>query len=77
MQLRVVAIYGIRTPSTAVKLLIALRDRAMLLITTSMANRGEIVRSLLWSDMSMNEVPNIPAGAGKVFQVLNSALSSE
>ena len=38
-------------------LLLGLRDRCMLLLSTSTAFRGDSTRSLLFSDVSMRDVP--------------------
>lgn len=69
LQLRDVALHGLRSPTTTAKLEIETRDRAMLLLSTQMATRGEIVRSFLLSDMFLTLVDNPAAGDGKVLPV--------
>ncbi len=48
--------------ATANQLHTSIRDRAMLLLTTSMAFRGDNVREITWSDILVRQVPLVDVG---------------
>ncbi len=48
--------------ATALQLYLGLRDRAMILVSASIAFRGDSLRSLLWSDLELRNVPMVNIG---------------
>ena len=56
--------------STINKFWLAMRDRAMLLLATQTAFRGDNTRHLLFSDLYMVLAPNVHAGPDKFVEVL-------
>lgn len=53
-------------------LYIGVRDRAMLLVSTCTAFRGDNIRSLLWSDLFAREIPVPELGLDKSIMVCSS-----
>lgn len=57
------------THGTPRQFFIGVRDRAMLLLSTCTAFRGDNVRSLLWSDLFPRDVPMPDIGLDKFIMV--------
>lgn len=58
------------TPKTAKKHFEYFRDRAMVLLSTATAFRGDSARILLWSDLYMTETPMDEIGLGRTITTL-------
>ena len=56
-ELKQASMWCLKDRKTAASLLLGVRDRCMLLLSTSTAFRGDSSRSLLFSDLSMRDVP--------------------
>lgn len=50
------------TADTPSKIHVALRSRAMLLLSSCMAFRGDNIRNVLWSDMFLRDIPLVDVG---------------
>ncbi len=48
--------------ATPLQMYAGLRDRAMILLSSSIAFRGDSARSLLWSDLELRNIPMINIG---------------
>jgi hypothetical protein len=62
--------------NTKARVYTALRDRAMLLVSTATAFRGDNVRSLLLSDLFARDIPMVEIGEDRTLMVCSFLLTS-
>ena len=62
------------TGNTKTKIHTGVRDRAMLLISTTIAYRGDSTRRVTWSDLKVQDVPLIDVGTGAKQKVCGRSL---